>query len=151
MTVSRYFEISLTIPDNEARTALAVLRRLGVELGALERADVYRFDVDADRAGALETDVRGLETIFNPSKHALRVRTGERPETGELWVAEDTASAPSAAPRAAGRILAGVTHVARFVSWRMRGADGEAADSERVRAASEHLLCNPAFQKATTA
>jgi hypothetical protein len=72
----RYVSIALKIPDNEALTALAALRRLGVSVDAVERADIYRVD------GALD------EGRFNPNKHIARDLEGERPRAGEMWIEE---------------------------------------------------------------
>jgi hypothetical protein len=150
-------EVVLTIPDNEARTALVTLQRLGVPAVALERAELYRCTVDESAAERLGATFAALEPVFNPNKHALRVRDGDRPLPGEVWVEMlDPAEAGShtasgAAPvRIAGRLLPGVASVTRAVAWRLFDAAGEPADPQVVRLATE-LLCNPAFQKATTA
>jgi hypothetical protein len=151
----RAIEVRLVIPDNEAHTALATLQRLGVAVAALERADLYVCDVTDAEADGLVATVRGCETIFNPNKHELRVRAAERPGPGEVWVDELGADAPpsdpSAGVRIAGRTLAGVRSLERFTAWRLRDAAGALAAPEVVTAATETLLCNPAFQKATRA
>ncbi|MGB8203480.1 MAG: hypothetical protein WCE83_02270, partial [Candidatus Baltobacteraceae bacterium] len=79
MTAQLAVEVVLTIPDNEAETALATLARLGVPLGGLERADLYRFEIELVEIEPVEREallaaLRSLETIYNPNKHALRVR-----------------------------------------------------------------------------
>ena len=147
----RCVEIALSIPDNEARTALAVLQRLGVEVAALERADLYRCDVDDARADELPELLRGFETIFNPNKHVMRVREGDSPLAGEVWVDEIGAdSADEAGPvRISGRTLPGVRSLEKFIAWRLLVSAGAPADPNVVDAATEKLLCNPAFQKAT--
>lgn len=152
MSVRRCVEVVLTIPDNEARTALATLQRLGVPAAALERTDLYRCEVEESAAARLGDTFRGLEPVFNPNKHALRVRDGDLPLPGELWVeAADATTAVAPAPvRIAGRALPGVRGITRAVAWRLFDASGEPANDEVVRLATE-LLCNPAFQKATTA
>jgi len=145
-------EVVLTIPDNEARTALATLIRLGVPLAGLERADLYRFDVEPGSEESLTATLRSLETIYNPNKHALRVRTCASPQAGEVWVDEihpATMEAGGEGPvRIAGRTLAGVRAVERFTAWRVLGAEGRPAAAEVVGTAAETLLCNPAFQRA---
>lgn len=73
---ARYVSIALKIPDNEALTALGALRRMGVPVDALERADVYRAD------GALD------EGRFNPNKHVARDVDGDGPRAGEVWIEE---------------------------------------------------------------
>lgn len=140
-------EVGLTIPDNEARTALATLRRLGVPAAGLERAELYRFDVaDAAADGLIEL-LRGFEAVFNPSVHALRVRPVERPAAGEVWV-DEAGSAQTAPPvRIAGRALPGVRCLERFKAWRLAAPGGAPADAAIVTAATETLLCNLAFQK----
>ncbi len=152
----RCIEVALSIPDNEARTALATLRRLGVPVAGLDRADLYRCDVAEDAADSLVAMLRGLETVFNPNKHVLRVLDEALPLPGEAWVAEATA-APGAPPaargdvRLAGRILPGVRRLERAVAWRMTDERGNPASAEVVARALATLLCNSAFQKATTA
>jgi hypothetical protein len=147
--VTLALEVALTIPDNEALTALATLRRLGVDLGALERADLWLFEVEPDRAGELVETVRATETIFNPNKHALRVRDTAAPESGEAWLDEPAVAALLGPPvRVAGRLLPGVERAERFVAWRLRDRHGRPAAAEVVDRALETLLCNPAFQRA---
>ena len=87
----RCIEVRLTIPDNESRTAFATLQRLGVALEGLERADLYRCDVDDASAAGLTEDLRACEGIFNPNKHALVERAGDAPGPGEVWVDEPNA------------------------------------------------------------
>ena len=145
-------EVRLTIPDNEARTALATLRRLGVAVERLERADLYRFDVETGVAAGLVKTLQGFETVYNPNKHALRLREEERPGPGEVWVDEvDAAEAQSGgrAVRLGGRALSGVRSMERFTAWKLMGATGVPVPARVVIAATETLLCNPAFQKAT--
>jgi phosphoribosylformylglycinamidine (FGAM) synthase PurS component len=150
--VTRCIEVRLTIPDNEARTALATLRRLGVEIDGLERSDLYRFDVEDEYAESLVATLRGFETVYNPNKHALRVREEERPVAGEVWI--DEIEVPSDGQRGGtvrigGRALAGVRTFERFTAWRLFAAPGTPAAPAVVTAATHTLLCNPAFQKAT--
>jgi len=146
----RCVEVALAIPDNEARTALATLRRLGVPVAALERADLYRCDVAEADAERLVDTLRGCETVFNPSKHLMRVREDERPGPGEVWIDEiGSGPRPGDAPiTIAGRTLAGVRTLERFTAWRLFSAQEEPAGAELVTAATETLLCNSAFQKA---
>jgi hypothetical protein len=142
-------EVALTIPDNEALTALATLRRLGVDLGTLERADLWLFEVEPERVDQLVETVRGTETIFNPSKHALRVRDTAAPQSGEAWLDEPAVAALLGPPvRVAGRLLPGVERAERFVAWRLRDRHGRPAVAEVVDRSLETLLCNPAFQRA---
>jgi len=149
MRIVRCVEVRLTIPDNEAETARETLERLGVPLGGLVRADLYRFELDASAEEGLVRTLSSLETIYNPGKHALRVRTDAAPAPGEVWIDEIRPSAPpaSAPVRIAGRELPGVWSVERFTAWRVEGAGGVPA-TEAARRATETLLCNPAFQRA---
>jgi hypothetical protein len=147
MTALRAFEVSLVIPDNEALTALATLRRLGIHVSDVRRADLWRLTVDdAARGDQLPEVLRRMETIFNPNKHRLRERAGAEPERGEAWIGE-AADAGAGTPRVAGRSLPGVLGVERFVAWRLLGADGEPAAGGVVDRAVETLLCNRAFQR----
>jgi phosphoribosylformylglycinamidine (FGAM) synthase PurS component len=143
-------EIALSIPDNEARTALATLQRLGVPATRLERSEVYRCDVEDASADELPETLRSFETIFNPNKHVIRVREGVRPVAGEVWVDEiGTATARAGPVRISGRTLPGVRSLERFTAWRLFAEGGNPAAAEMVTAATQTLLCNPAFQKAT--
>ena len=146
-------EIALTIPDNEAETAAATLRRLGVAVERLERADLYVMEADSGTdPAALGDSLRHIETLFNPNKHLLRSRAAA-PEAGEVWIHE-RAHGPEepeeGAVRVAGRALPGVVSIERFTLWRLRDAAGSPAADETVMRATETLLCNPAFQMATT-
>ncbi|GAC1523825.1 MAG: hypothetical protein NVS2B3_19380 [Vulcanimicrobiaceae bacterium] len=152
----RCVEISLAIPDNEARTALATLQRLGVALTALERADLYRCDVAPGGAESLVETLRTIETIFNPNKHLLRARDALGPEAGEVWIDEreaeprGTAASPGAGDlRVAGRTIVGLRGFERFTAWRLATAPVRPADAATVATATDLLLCNPAFEKAT--
>ena len=146
-------EIALTIPDNEAGTAAATLRRIGVAVDRLERADLYVMEAEPGTSpDALGDSLRHIETLFNPNKHRLRTR-GAAPEPGEVWIHERAhgAEEPEEGPvRVAGRTLPGVRSIERFTLWRLRDASGAAAAPETVTRATETLLCNPAFQVATT-
>ncbi|HEY0797794.1 MAG TPA: hypothetical protein VGD50_01520 [Candidatus Baltobacteraceae bacterium] len=141
-------EISLTIPDNAAYTALTTLQRLGIAVGALRRADLWRFELD-ERDDRFVDQIRTLETIYNPNKHELLVRPDELPGPGEVWVDEPGHNVLERPVRLSGRVLPGVRRAARYVSWHLRAPDGSPASAEVVRLALESLLCNPAFQKAT--
>ncbi len=145
MSVVRTVAVTLTIPDNAALTARATLERLGVALGDLERADLYRvtFASAGESAPALAA-LRDLESLYNPNKHRWAVRDTARPEPGELWVAERDA-APSAL--AAGRRVPGVVRFESLTGWRLHDPAGLPAESALVRRAAETLLGNLAFQR----
>jgi hypothetical protein len=145
----RCIEVRLTIPDNEARTALSTLQRLGVAVEGLERADLYRCDVDAAFASGLASELRACEGIFNPNKHALFERAGDAPEPGEVWVDEaGQGDGRTGTVVVSGRTLAGVRSLERSTAWRLRGSGGTPASAAIVAAASQALLCNTAFQRA---
>ena len=145
----RCIEVRLTIPDNESRTALVTLQRLGVALEGLERADLYRVDVEDALAGGLSRELRACEGIFNPSKHALAERAGDEPGPGEVWVDEASASERVTGDViVSGRTLTGVRSLERSTAWRVLGPGGSPASPAIVAAATHALLCNPAFQRA---
>jgi hypothetical protein len=147
----RCLEVSLAIPDNEARTALSTLQRLGIGVQGLERSDLYRCEVDDAAEDGLVATFSGLETVYNPNKHVLRVRESARPGPGEVWVDAIDATRDRAASgfvRIAGRTLPGVRSLERFTAWRLSEAAGTPASGDVVAAATERLLCNSAFQKA---
>ncbi len=75
--------VSLKIPDVTALTAAGALRRrMGYAdaLKKLQRADYYRFEVDAgsdEEAQRLVTELAEKTNLFvNPNKHVFHVRTG---------------------------------------------------------------------------
>ena len=143
--VERAYVITLTIPDNEAFTALTTLTRMGLPVEAVVRTDVWIARVEAEHAAALDGTIRTIETVFNPNKHRLEVRGEARPGPGEVWI---TAHDETPAITIAGRTVAGVHGIVRRSSWRLldqQGADVPAAVLDR---ATESFLCNPAFQKA---
>jgi hypothetical protein len=146
----RCVEVALTIPDNEALTALATLQRLGVPVDALVRADLYRCEVepDVDRQLAdhdLLATLRRSERFFNPNKHRIALRAGTDPLAGEVWIDALEGCEPTG-----GAAMPGVRRLERSTAWRLFDQDGSPAAASVVAAAVETLLCNPAFQKATT-
>jgi phosphoribosylformylglycinamidine (FGAM) synthase PurS component len=151
VTVTRYVEVVLTIPDNEAETALTTLRRLGVHVDELRRSDLYRIEVEPEREGTLLETLREIETIYNPNKHALRLRSDVAPQPGEAWIDEPkTADSARGPVHVAGRVLPGVWALERLVAWQLSDSFGKPASAEVVARATETLLCNPAFQRVTT-
>jgi phosphoribosylformylglycinamidine (FGAM) synthase PurS component len=146
--IVRSVEIVLTIPDNEAETALETLRRLGLDVAHLSRADVYRIELDPRCEQATLEALRDLETIYNPNKHRLVVRSQASPQAGELWIDEPRESGASSQPvQIAGRTLPGVHRIERLAAWRLADEQGKAAPRETLERASDLLLCNPAFQR----
>jgi hypothetical protein len=149
MSVVRCLEVSLTIPDNEAETALATLRRLGLELGELHRADIYRVELDEPAAKKTLAGLRKLETIYNPNKHRLNVRSETEPHEGEVWIDEPGPEATGDGSLSiAGKVLEGLRRIERFTAWRLLDAQGNPASPQTVTRASDLLLCNSAFQRA---
>jgi hypothetical protein len=152
----RAYSVELTIPDNEAYTALVTLVRLGIVCRRLERADVWVFEVEEVRADDLEAHVRTVETIFNPNKHVLRALGEPHPRPGEVWIGERDEDADQPRPGAvreiqiAGRLLEGVYGVRRYKGWRLWESEGEIVSPAVLANAVETLLCNSAFQVAIT-
>jgi hypothetical protein len=139
------FAVTLTIPDNEAFTALETLVRLGVTAAGVRRSDIWTFTVDAAEAPALAARVATIETIFNPNKHRIEERATARPLPGEVWIAPyDETEATSLG----GRALPGVRGIVRRTAWRILDPAGNDVDPALLDVAIETFLCNPAFQKA---
>ncbi len=139
----RTIAIKLKIPDNEAYTALTALRRLGVDVARLERAEIWQLE-DAGSEADFAQRVERNETLFNQNKHELQVLTGERPREGEAWI--EQLDAQDVALR-----IAGVKRGRRYVGWRLFAHGHTPADAQTVRAAVDQLLCNPAIERAITA
>lgn len=139
------FAIALTIPDNEAFTALETLRRLGLHVGQLRRSDIWTFAVDADAANALAETIATIETVFNPNKHEMHERPGSHPLPGEVWIAPRE---EAVVPHVGGRLVSGVRGVQRRVAWQLLDDAGGIVEPAVLERAVETFLCNPAFQKA---
>jgi phosphoribosylformylglycinamidine (FGAM) synthase PurS component len=142
-TTVKAFAVTLTIPDNEAFTALEALRRMGITVDEVRRADIWAFEVDEEAANDLVGTLATVETIYNPNKHRIEERAGARPAAGEVWVGtRDEAETVTVA----GRTLAGVHAIHRRTAWRLlrAGHDVEPAALER---AVTTFLSNPAFQE----
>ena len=142
--MTRTFAVTLTIPDNEAFTALETLARLGVSVARVVRSDIWQFDV-ADETGDLGATISSIETIHNPNKHRLLARDSDRPAAGEVWIASRDEARVTLV---GGRAIPGIRGVRRRTAWRLldeSGRDVAPADLER---AVETFLCNPAFQVA---
>lgn len=139
----RTIAIKLKIPDNEAYTALAALRRLGIDAARLERAEIWQMEDSGSEADFRQRAERN-ETLFNPNKHELQVLDSGRPREGEAWIEQlDARDVPLR--------IAGVTHARRYVGWRLFSQGHTPAGTQTVRAALDHLLCNPAIERAITA
>jgi hypothetical protein len=143
--LERAFAVALTIPDNEAFTALETLRRLGFALGGVRRADIWSFEVDATASAALAETIASIETVFNPNKHELTERPGARPQAGEVWIAPSDDAGVSSLGRGS---IPGVRAVRRRVAWQLLDETGSIVEPPVLERATETFLCNPAFQKA---
>jgi len=133
--------IKLKIPDNTAFSALSALRRLGVEVDRVERADIWQFAGPASGAD-VAASVRRNESLFNPNKHALELRESPIPQSGEAWVST-IAATHAVAPDAS---AAAVHHV----GWRLFDKTGAPVPPGTLKEAVEKLLCNPAIERAIT-
>ncbi len=143
--LEKAFAVALTIPDNEAFTALETLRRLGFALGGVRRADIWSIEVDAAASETLAETIAAIETSFNPNKHEIAERPGARPQAGEVWIAPFE----EVAVRSVGRgSIPGVHAVRRRVAWQLIDEAGRIVDPPVLERAVETFLCNPAFQKA---
>jgi phosphoribosylformylglycinamidine (FGAM) synthase PurS component len=138
--------VTLTIPDNEAYTALTTLARIGIDVARVQRADVWIATLDdASAAAHVDAVMAATETVYNPNKHRLEIRSDVEPRSGEVWI---TAGDETPTIHLGGRIVAGMRGIVRRTSWRLldeHGADVPVAVLER---ATETFLCNPAFQRA---
>jgi hypothetical protein len=144
MSATRTFAVSLTIPDNEAFTALETLDRLGIPVARVVRADIWLFDA-VDAASDLAATIASIETIHNPNKHRLAERESDRPASGEVWIASRD-EAP--ASLVAGRSIPGVRAIRRRTAWRLLDDSGRDVAPAALDRAVETFLCNPAFQVA---
>jgi hypothetical protein len=124
-----------TIPDNEGRTAFSTLRRLGVQLGGLERAELLLFSDDC-AVDAVLAAVHADESVFNSNTHAVSVAVVEKPAAGEVWIASDIPDVVA---------IDGIGEARRLTAWTLRGTAGP-ADEATIALALERLLCNRAVQ-----
>lgn len=148
MSGFRTFAISLTIPDNEAFTALETLDRLGIPIARVVRADIWQFDADDEASRDLPSTIASIETIHNPNKHRLAERESDQPASGEVWIAlRDEVPAHVVA----GRAIPGVRAIRRRTSWRLLDDSGRDVAPAALDRAVETFLCNPAFQVAIKA
>ena len=145
--VERAYVVTLTIPDNEAYTALTALSRMGLTVASAIRSDVWIATVHAAHAEALDRAIATFETVYNPNKHHLEVRSGAHPLPGEVWI---TAHAETPTTSIAGRTVDGVRGIVRRTAWRLLDEAGGDVPADVLRRATETFLCNPAFQKAIT-
>lgn len=134
--------IKLKIPDNTAYSALTALRRLGVEVAQIERADIWQF-VGPASGDEVAASVRRNESLFNPNKHTLEVLQSPAPRAGETWIS----LIPKAGVAPPGSSKGAAIH---YVGWRLFAKNGEPVRPAVVQDAIEKLLCNPAIERAIT-
>jgi phosphoribosylformylglycinamidine (FGAM) synthase PurS component len=145
---SRTVAIKLKIPDNEAYTALTALRRLGVNVARLERAEIWTLE-DGGDAGNFVQRVERNETLFNPNKHELYIVETGKPGAGEVWI-DTLRQAIGDEVNDLPRAVEGVSSGRRYVGWRLFAEGQTPADTATVKDAVEKLLCNPAIERAIT-
>ena len=143
--VERAYVVSLTIPDNEAYTALTTLARLGLPIERAVRADVWLVTLDPARTAEIDALIPTVEGMFNPNKHRLEIRFDTVPRAGEVWI---TSRDERPAITIGGRTVDGVASVRRRTAWRLLDANGGDVPPDVLRRATELFLCNPAFQEA---
>ena len=145
--LERAYVITLTIPDNEAFTALTALARIGLPVDSAVRSDVWIATVDAEHVAALDAVIGTIETVYNPNKHRLDIRSDTKPRPGEVWI---TAHDETPAITVAGRTVDGLRGIVRRTAWRLLDEQGADVPASVLNSATESFLCNPAFQKAMT-
>ena len=143
--VERAYVVTLTIPDNEAFTALTTLARIGIPAATVVRSDVWIATVEPAHVATLDAAIGTIETVYNPNKHRLDVRNDAVPRAGEVWI---TAHDETPAITIAGRTVAGVRGIVRRTAWRLLDEHGADVPSAVLERATTDFLCNPAFQKA---
>jgi len=143
----RAYVVSLTIPDNEAYTALTTLARMGLPVDRAIRADVWVLTLDPEHVAAVDAQVPTFEGIFNPNKHRLEIRSDASPRAGEVWIMPRD---ERPAITIGGRSVEGVLGARRCTVWRLLDADGTDVPPAILERATEMFLCNPAFQEART-
>ncbi len=145
--LERAYVVSLTIPDNEAYTALTTLARMGLPVERAVRADVWLLSLDAERVATIDAQIPTFEGIFNPNKHRLEIRSDAVPRPGEVWIMPRD---ERPAITIGGRSVEGVRGARRCTAWRLLDAHGADVPAAILERATEMFLCNPAFQEART-
>lgn len=141
--------IRLVIPDNTAETALATLRRLGLPLTTLERADVWQFDCsDALAPEGFLARVEHIEAIYNLNKHRIHAVHGAGPGAGEVWIRDIDDALPADAAEVLRQFGGDAVAVRHRTAWRLL-EHAHPVPPEVLQRAAEMLLCNPAFQEAS--
>jgi hypothetical protein len=144
--VRRTVAISLKIPDNSAYTALTALRRIGLELGQVDRREIWQLE-DAGVPETVAERVSANAAIFNPNKHRVAVLDHQYPENGEVWIST-IGRHDEVREHLGGTGIDGVLHARRCIGWRLRDSHGNPVERATLAAAVEGLLCNPAVEEA---
>jgi len=144
-TVLHTIAIKLKIPDNTAYSALTALRRLGVDVAHVQRADIWQFE-DAASSKDVAARVQRDESLFNPNKHTLEVLASSKPRPGETWICQGEVSCHPEESKDP-EVSKGPRH---YISYRLFNEDHTPASQATVEEAIEKLLCNPAIERAIT-
>lgn len=139
----RIAAIALKIPDNAAFTARQALSRLGIELGRVERSDVWSCE-DSGAGETFANRVASNEAMFNPNKHRLTVLTENRPRSGEVWIERRFANGGDRLVKP----IPAVDAARRYVGWRLFDRNGSPVHRPVLEDAVRLLLCNPAIDEA---
>ena len=144
MSATRTFAVSLTIPDNEAFTALETLDRLGVPVARVVRADIWLFDADEARGRPRERD--RLERDHPQPEQAPAGRAGLRPAGARRGM--DRLARRSSGTPGCGAFDPRRAAIRRRTAWRLLDDSGRDVAPAALDRAVETFLCNPAFQVA---
>ena len=144
----RAVAISLKIPDNAAYTASVALRSLGIEVGRVERSEVWHVEDDGD-VESFARRIEHNESIFNPNTHRVSVLDEPKPRAGEAWI-ETIGAHDEVREYLGGKKIAGITRARRYVGWRLFDVNGDPVNPDLLAIALDRLLCNPAIEKAQT-
>jgi hypothetical protein len=139
----RVAAIALKIPDNAAFTARQALVRLGIELGRVERSEVWSCD-DSGDADTFARRVASNEAMFNPNKHRLTILAENRPRLGEVWIERRVTNDGDRLVKP----IPGIAAARRYVGWRLFDRNGSPVHRPALEDAVRLLLCNPAIDEA---
>lgn len=180
MSATRTFAVTLTIPDNEAFTALETLGRLGIPVARVVRADIWQFEVgtkppdvvssrldavppdaNAARPAALPTQPSSDTPVDDLARTVASIETIHNPNKHRLAERPSDRPVPgevwiasrdeATETRVAGRAVPGVRSIRRRTAWRLLDGSGRDVAPADLDRAVETFLCNPAFQVAITA
>ena len=143
--IERAYVVTLTIPDNEAFTALTALgahRRCRRRLRSAPTCGSR--PSKPSTLAALDAAIGTIETIYNPNKHELDVRADAAPRAGEVWI---TAHDETPAITVAGRTVAGVRGIVRRTAWRLARRARGRRPRERPRSRNRNVPLQSGFPK----